>query len=73
MTSAPDLDAAIARGHAALHAILNSDPSGCAALFSPAEDVTLGNPFGPFARGRARSKRRSPGRSVPIRTACSSA
>lgn len=53
MTGAPDLDAAIARGHAALHAILNGDPSCCAALFSPAEDVTLGNPFGLSARGRA--------------------
>ena len=47
-----DLDNAIERSHAALGAILNGDPSGYQALYSDAEDVTLGNPFGPYARGR---------------------
>jgi ketosteroid isomerase-like protein len=47
-----DLDSAIEQSHAALGAILNGDPSGYQALYSDAEDVTLGNPFGPYARGR---------------------
>jgi ketosteroid isomerase-like protein len=32
--------------------MLKGDPAGYKALFSEREDVTLGNPFGPFARGR---------------------
>ena len=47
-----DLDNAVEQSHAALLAILNGDPSIYAALYSDAEDVTLGNPFGPYARGR---------------------
>ncbi len=47
-----DLDSAIEQSHAALGAILNGDPSVYQALYSDAEDVTLGNPFGPYARGR---------------------
>ena len=47
-----DLDIAIEQGHAALGAMLNGDPSACQALYSDADDVTLGNPFGPYARGR---------------------
>ena len=50
--SARDLAAAIARSHAALGAILQGDPSVYQALYSSAEDVTLGNPFGPYVRGR---------------------
>ncbi len=49
-----DLDSAIEQSHAALGAILNGDPSVYQALYSNAEDVTLGNPFGPYARGRQR-------------------
>lgn len=49
----PSLDSAIEASHGALAAILRGDPSGYLALFSSAEDVTLGNPFGPFGRGRA--------------------
>ncbi len=49
-----DLDSAIEQSHAALGAILNRDPSIYQALYSDAEDVTLGNPFGPYARGRQR-------------------
>jgi ketosteroid isomerase-like protein len=47
-----DLDSAIEQSHAALAAILKGDPGGYEALFSDREDVTLGNPFGPFALGR---------------------
>lgn len=47
-----DLDSAIEQSHAALDAILKGDPSGYKALYSDREDVTLGNPFGPYARGR---------------------
>jgi ketosteroid isomerase-like protein len=47
-----ELDRAIEKSHAALDAILKGDPSLYKALFSQADDVTLGNPFGPYARGR---------------------
>ena len=47
-----DLDSAIEQSHAALAAILNGDPSIYQGLYSEGEDVTLGNPFGPYARGR---------------------
>lgn len=48
----PTLESAIAASHNALAAILKGDQSGYLELFSTAEDVTLGNPFGPFGRGR---------------------
>ena len=48
----PTLESAIAASHKALAAILKGDQSGYLELFSTAEDVTLGNPFGPFGRGR---------------------
>jgi ketosteroid isomerase-like protein len=47
-----DLDIAIEQSHAALAAILRGDPAVYKALFSEREDVTLGNPFGPYALGR---------------------
>jgi len=47
-----DLASAIEQSHAALAAILKGDPSVYQALYSPADDVTLGNPFGPYVRGR---------------------
>ena len=52
-TAPPALEAAIAESHEALRKILNGDPSGYAALFADREDITLGNPFGPFGKGRA--------------------
>lgn len=52
-TALPALEAAIAESHEALRKILNGDPSGYAALFADREDITLGNPFGPFGKGRA--------------------
>src|SRR5262245_37819060 len=49
-----DLDSAIDASHKALDAILRGDPSVYEALFSDSDDVTLGNPFGPYAHGRTR-------------------
>lgn len=46
------LEPVIAESHEALRKILNGDPSGYAALFADRDDITLGNPFGPFAKGR---------------------
>jgi ketosteroid isomerase-like protein len=46
------LDSAIEQSHVALSAILKGDPSVYQALYSQSDDVTLGNPFGPYARGR---------------------
>jgi len=53
MPSAASLDAAVEQSHRALGAILNGNPKLYEALFADRDDVTLGNPFGPFARGRA--------------------
>ena len=53
MTSSADFDALIEPYHEALAAIINGDPSVYKEMFSRRDDVTLGNPFGPFGRGRA--------------------
>lgn len=53
ITNAQQLEAAIAQSHRALEAILNGDPTPYLALFADREDITLGNPFGPFGKGRA--------------------
>jgi len=55
--STDDLASAIEQSHAALAAILKGDPSVYQALYSPADDVTLGNPFGPYVRGRQKVER----------------
>lgn len=47
-----DLDRAIEESHAAPDAMLKGNPDRYKALFSDREDVTLGNPFGPYALGR---------------------
>jgi ketosteroid isomerase-like protein len=52
--STQDLESAIDASHKALDAILRGDPDVYKALFSDSEDVTLGNPFGPYAYGRKR-------------------
>jgi predicted ester cyclase/ketosteroid isomerase-like protein len=49
----PALELAVAKSHEALRLILNGDPSGYTALFADRDDITLGNPFGPFGKGRA--------------------
>ena len=46
-----DLDGAIEESHRALSAIVRGDVEPFLTLYSPREDVTLGNPFGPFVRG----------------------
>lgn len=48
---AADLDDAIKQSHAALAAIWKGDPTGYYVLLSDAENVTLGNPFGPYVCG----------------------
>jgi uncharacterized protein (TIGR02246 family) len=58
MSRAEDFDAVIETYHEALRAIISGDPSGYKALYSQAEDVTLANPFGGVARGRAEIEQR---------------
>ena len=48
-----DLETAIQQSHDAVAGIFRGDAEPAKALFSDREDVTLGNPFGPYARGRA--------------------
>ncbi|WP_084299179.1 DUF4440 domain-containing protein [Bradyrhizobium sp. WSM1743] len=47
-----DLDRAVERSNRAVAAVFRGDPGPAKALFSENDDVTLGNPFGPYARGR---------------------
>jgi ketosteroid isomerase-like protein len=47
-----DLDRAIEQSHDALGGIIKGDARGYHLLFSERDDVSLGNPFGPFVRGR---------------------
>ena len=49
---AEDLDRAVERSHLAVAAIFRGNPGPAKALFSDDDDVTLGNPFGPYAYGR---------------------
>ena len=49
-----NLDNAIERSHAAVSAIFGGNPEPAKTLFSDEDDITLGNPFGPFALGRAK-------------------
>jgi ketosteroid isomerase-like protein len=50
--AASDLDSAIGQSHMAVAGIFRGDPTAAKELFSERDDVTLGNPFGPYARGR---------------------
>ena len=47
-----DLESAIEQGHFALSEIVKRNVEPFLSLYSEREDVTVGNPFGPFARGR---------------------
>jgi ketosteroid isomerase-like protein len=47
----PDFDQIIEQQHIAIDAFARGDDKPLAALWSGADDVTLGNPFGPFVRG----------------------
>jgi ketosteroid isomerase-like protein len=53
-----EFDAVIEPYHGALRAIINGDSSGYKALYSQGEDITLANPFGGVARGRAEVEER---------------
>jgi ketosteroid isomerase-like protein len=46
------LSEAVEASHRALAAIIRGDVEPFLALYSDAEDITIGNPFGPFAVGR---------------------
>ena len=46
-----ELDDVIERYHLALGAFMGGDHEPARRLYSERDDVTLGNPFGPFARG----------------------
>jgi ketosteroid isomerase-like protein len=48
-----DLKEVVERYHLALGAFMQGDSEPARDLFSERDDVTLGNPFGPFARGFA--------------------
>jgi ketosteroid isomerase-like protein len=50
--TARSLEEAIQESHAALGAISSGDVEPYMALYSDGDDITLGNPFGPFVRGR---------------------
>jgi len=52
-STSDDLDRAIELHHQAGDAIMKGDQGGYAELYSRRDDVTLGNPFGPFAHGYA--------------------
>jgi ketosteroid isomerase-like protein len=58
MSEADEFDAVIEPYHEALRAIINGDPSGYKAMYSQSEDITLANPFGGVARGRAEVEER---------------
>ena len=45
--------AVLSEADQALRGIVNGDCSGYERLFADREDITLGNPFGPFGKGRA--------------------
>lgn len=50
---ADDFDQVVEQYHRALGDFMDGDSEPARRLFSEREDVTLGNPFGPFARGLA--------------------
>jgi ketosteroid isomerase-like protein len=47
-----ELSDAVEASHQALAAIIRGDVEPFLALYSDAEDISIGNPFGPFAVGR---------------------
>lgn len=51
--ASPAFIAALAEAEQALTRILHGDPQGYESLFADRQDITLGNPFGPFQKGRA--------------------
>ena len=67
MSRADEFDALIEPYHEALRAIINGDPSAYKALYSQGEDITLANPFGGVARGRAEVEERLDGAAANFR------
>jgi ketosteroid isomerase-like protein len=67
MTGVNDFDALIEPYHGALRAIINGDSSVCKEMYSVGEDVTLANPFGGVARGRAEVEERLDGAAANYR------
>ena len=51
--SAMDFDELLEQARNALDAIAKGDPTGYQELYSDDDDITLGNPFGGFGKGRA--------------------
>ena len=49
--AASDFDRVVEQSHLAWGEFVEGNPGPAKKLFSRREDVTLGNPFGPFARG----------------------
>lgn len=47
----PDFDQVLEESHAAVDAFVRGDSKPLEQLYSRRDDVTLGNPFGPFVRG----------------------
>jgi ketosteroid isomerase-like protein len=58
MNAAGDFDAQVEAYHEALRAMVAGDASGYKTLYSETADVTLANPFGGVARGRAEVEER---------------
>ena len=58
MTGTADFDALIGPYHDALRAIINGSPDVYKSFYSESDDVTLANPFGGVARGRAEVEER---------------
>jgi len=49
--SAEDFNQVVEKYHCALGEFMKGNPAPAKKLYSQRDDVTLGNPFGPFARG----------------------
>ena len=67
MTDGAEFDDLLEPYHQALHAIINGDSSGYKAMYSNADDVTLANPFGGVAQGRAEVEERLEGAAANYR------
>jgi ketosteroid isomerase-like protein len=52
MSSAAEFEDLLDEARRALDSIAKGDPDGYKALYSDADDITLGNPFGGFGRGK---------------------
>jgi ketosteroid isomerase-like protein len=61
MADTAEFDSIVEAYHDALRAIINGDPDGYNQMYSERDDVTLANPFGGVARGRAEVEERLEG------------